>query len=286
MFLIVLIFFAAALVSTLVVPPIRNLCERWNLTDHPDGHRKLHSVPVPWAGALRFSSRRRSSASRFCSSAVSIRCSRGPPMPTWSDWAWRRSSFSSWVLPMTPSGLRGRQKLLGQIIACSVPIFRGLLIERLQLFGQTIDLGPLSAPFTMLWLLAAVNAVNLLDGINGLATLVGLIDCLAIALLSQVVGHEAHAVLSAAFAGSLLGFLRYNFPQAKLFLGDAGAMLIGLVVGILSIESSLKAPGTVLLAVPLCLMTVPLFDSAAAMMRRKLTGRSIFSGDRVTSSTA
>ena len=88
--------------------------------------------------------------------------------------------------------------------------------------------------------------------------MVGLVDCVAIALLSAVVGHQAHAVVAAAFAGSLLGFLRYNFPHAKLFLGDAGAMLIGMFVGILSIKSSLKGPGTVLLAAPLCLMALPL----------------------------
>ena len=152
-----------------------------------------------------------------------------------------------------------------------------MVIQRLQLFGWTLELGPLSAPLTLLWLLAAVNAVNLLDGVNGLATMVGMVDCVAIALLSAVVGHEAHAVLAAAFAGSLLGFLKYNFPHAKLFLGDAGAMLIGLFVGILSIESSFKGPGTLLLAVPLCLMTVPLFDSTAAMMRLKLSRPPAFS---------
>jgi UDP-GlcNAc:undecaprenyl-phosphate GlcNAc-1-phosphate transferase len=280
MFLIASTFVLACVVSLAVVPLVRRGCERIRLTDRPDGHRKLHGFPVALGGGVAV----------YLSTIAVFLCMfllRAEVAPTLLQ---SGEDLVGLLLAGTiillvgiaddAVGLRGRQKLLGQILACSVPIARHMVIQRLQLFGWTLDLGPLSAPVTLLWLLAAVNAVNLLDGVNGLATMVGLVDCVAIALLSAVVGHEAHALLAAAFAGSLLGFLRYNFPHAKLFLGDAGAMLIGLFVGILSIESSFKGPGTVLLAAPLCLMTVPLFDSTAAMMRRKLTGRSIFSGDR------
>jgi UDP-GlcNAc:undecaprenyl-phosphate GlcNAc-1-phosphate transferase len=280
MSLIVTTFVVACLVSLGIVPIVRRACERLQLTDHPDGHRKLHKVPVALGGGVAVFI---STVAVFL--GVFLAGDRGgSTLPNNGEDLVGLLLAGSIILVVGVAddalGLRGRQKLLGQVIACSVPIARGLVIHRLQLFGWTLDLGPLSAPATMLWLLAAVNAVNLLDGVNGLATMVGLVDCVAIALLSQVVGHQAHAVAAAAFAGSLLGFLRYNFPHAKLFLGDAGSMLIGMFVGILSIKSSLKGPGTVLLAAPLCLMAVPLFDSTAAMMRRKLTGRSIFSGDR------
>jgi UDP-GlcNAc:undecaprenyl-phosphate/decaprenyl-phosphate GlcNAc-1-phosphate transferase len=280
MSLVISTFIVACLVSLAIVPLVRRACEKVRLTDRPDGHRKLHAVPVALGGGV---------AVFISTVAVSFGVFlAGDKVGTTSPQS--AEDLVGLLLAGTiillvgiaddALGLKGRQKLLGQIVACSVPIARGLVIQRLQLFGWTLDLGPLSAPATMLWLLAAINAVNLLDGLNGLATMVGLVDCVAIALLSGVVGHQAHAIAAAAFAGSLLGFLRYNFPQAKLFLGDAGAMLIGMFVGILSINSSLKGPGTVLLAAPLCLMALPLFDSTAAMMRRKLTGRSIFSGDR------
>jgi UDP-GlcNAc:undecaprenyl-phosphate/decaprenyl-phosphate GlcNAc-1-phosphate transferase len=177
-------------------------------------------------------------------------------------------------------GLRGRQKLLGQIVASGVLVACGLVIDRVRIFHWTVELGPLSAPLTMLWLLAAINAINLLDGINGLAGTIGMIDSLAIVVLSAMNGHHSHALVAAAFAGSLLGFLRYNFPQAKMFLGDAGSMLIGLLIGAMAVQTAHKGSGTVLLAAPVCLMTIPLFDSTAAILRRKLTGRSIFSGDR------
>jgi UDP-GlcNAc:undecaprenyl-phosphate GlcNAc-1-phosphate transferase len=92
--------------------------------------------------------------------------------------------------------------------------------------------------------------------------------------------HYAAACVALALAGALLGFLRYNFPPASIFLGDSGSMLVGLVVGVLAIESSLKGPATVALAAPTALLTLPIFDTLAAILRRTLTGRSIYTTDR------
>jgi UDP-GlcNAc:undecaprenyl-phosphate GlcNAc-1-phosphate transferase len=98
--------------------------------------------------------------------------------------------------------------------------------------------------------------------------------------LAAVGGHWAAACVALALAGALLGFLRYNFPPASIFLGDSGSMVIGLVVGTLAIQSSLKAPATIALAAPTALLTIPVFDTFAAILRRKLTGRSIYTTDR------
>ena len=120
-------------------------------------------------------------------------------------------------------GLRGRQKLLGQLFACSILVLCGLVIDRVQFFGWTIELGLISIPVTLIWLLAAINSINLLDGINGLATTIGIIDSLAIVVLSAMNGHRGHALVAAAFGGSLLGFLRYNFPKQRFLLAMRGA---------------------------------------------------------------
>jgi UDP-GlcNAc:undecaprenyl-phosphate GlcNAc-1-phosphate transferase len=264
-----------------LVPLLRRVCDRFNLTDRPDGHRKLHRHPVALGGGVV----------AFLSTlvvSVPLLLLRHDVVQSLQD---SGGDLIGLLLAGTvivlvgviddAVGLRGRQKLLGQIIACCVLIACGLVIERIQLFAWTVDLGLLSIPVTLIWLLIAINAINLLDGINGLAATIGIIDSLAISVLCVMNLHRAHALVAAAFAGSLFGFLRYNFPQARMFLGDAGSMLIGLVVGTLAVETAHKGPGTVLLAAaPVCLMTIPLFDSAAAMIRRKLTGRSIFSGDR------
>ena len=125
-----------------------------------------------------------------------------------------------------------------------------------------------------------MNSVNLLDGIDGLATMLGIILIATFAALAAAAGRMEVAWIAMVFAGSLCGFIRFNLPPASIFLGDSGSMLIGLVVGTLAIQGTLKGPGTVLLAAPLAVWTIPILDSAAAILRRKLTGRSIYATDR------
>lgn len=177
-------------------------------------------------------------------------------------------------------GLRGKHKLLGQAAAAVVLMSGGLVIHRIAILDHVISLGYLAYPFTLCWFLGAINSLNLLDGIDGLATVLGIILSFAIAAMAVVTGNAAVAIIAMVFAGSLLGFLRFNYPPASIFLGDSGSMLIGLVVGALAIGGSLKGPGTVLLAAPLAIWTIPFFDSIAAILRRKLTGRSVYDTDR------
>jgi UDP-GlcNAc:undecaprenyl-phosphate GlcNAc-1-phosphate transferase len=280
MTVLVIVFVSACLASLALVPPVKRACDRYGVTDRPDSHRKLHREEMPLGGGIAI----------FLSTVAVLAV-----LALLGNWtrAWFAFNATESIGLLLASALlvfvgvvddaislRGRQKLAGQILACGVLMLCGLVIERVQVFEWRFQLGLLSYPLTLLWLLAAINAINLLDGIDGLAATVGIIDCVAISLLALLGGHRSESLIGAAFAGSLLGFLYYNFPRAKLFLGDAGSMLIGLVIGTLAIQTSLKGPGTVLLAAPLCLMTIPLFDSVAAMLRRKLTGRSVFSSDR------
>ena len=143
-----------------------------------------------------------------------------------------------------------------------------------------MDIGPLAVPLTLFWLVGAINAVNLLDGMDGMATVLGLVLSLSICALALMTGHAAVAITALVFAGALLGFLPFNLSPAKIYLGDAGSMLIGLIVGCLSIRASVKGAGTVLLAAPLAVMTIPILDSVAAILRRRLTGQSVFAPDR------
>src|SRR5205823_24280 len=144
----------------------------------------------------------------------------------------------------------------------------------------TINLGPLGIPLTIFWLLGAINALNLLDGMDGLLSTIGLITSIAFAALAYLNEQWATACVAAGLAGTLLAFLRFNFPPAKIFLGDSGSMLIGLTIGLLGIQSSMKELATVSLAAPLALLILPILDTAAAIIRRKLTGRSIYDVDR------
>ena len=113
-----------------------------------------------------------------------------------------------------------------------------------------------------------------------MATVVGLVLSLAICALALLTDHAAVAVVALVFAGALLGFLPFNLSPAKIYLGDAGSMLIGIIVGCLSIRATVKGAGTVLLAAPLAVMTIPILDSFAAVLRRRLAGQSIYAADR------
>lgn len=267
----------AGLLLTIVA---RRVALRIGLVDQPDGHRKLHRHPVALGGG----------GAVFLSVTTILLAMLLVPNP-WRDLLRARVADIAFLLlsglVVVTVGLvddrvklRGRVKLLGQVGAASVLILGGLVIENLAIFGYEFQLGLLAVPFTLFWLLGAMNAINLLDGIDGLATTLGVIIVSTIAVIAGL-AHNTHVVIIAlAFAGSLLGFLRFNFPPASIFLGDAGSMLIGLFVGALAVEGSLKGPGTVLLAAPLAALTVPLLDSLAAIVRRKLTGRSLYTTDR------
>lgn len=272
---------AVSLLASLVLTDVvRRIALRIGLTDRPDGHRKLHKRPVALGGGVAV----------FVSMALTLLAAILLPNP-WREPLREKGADVAFLLLsgaiIVAVGLlddryrlRGRIKFLGQVSAAAVMIWGGLLIENLVIFGYEFQLGLLAVPFTLFWLLGAVNAINLLDGIDGLATVLGLIIVYTMAVIGTL-NQNAHVVIIAlVFAGSLLGFLRSNFPPAVIFLGDAGSMLIGLVVGALSIQGAMKGPGTVLLVAPLGALTLPVLDSLAAIIRRKLTGRSICATDR------
>lgn len=276
-----IVFAAALALAWGITPAVRRAAVRWGFVDRPDGHRKLHGRETPLGGG----------AAVFLATTAVL----APLFLVPNAWtaALRRGNDSDRLALLLAGAvivllglvddrlrLRGRQKLLGQLIAITILVSSGLVIESFALFGQKVDLGLLALPFTYFWLLGAINSVNLLDGIDGLATMLGILLVATFAALAVLTGRLEVALVAVAFAGALVGFFRYNFPPASVFLGDAGSMLIGLVVGTLAIQGSLKGPGTVLLAAPLAVWTIPIFDSAAAILRRRLTGRSIYTTDR------
>ena len=175
--------------------------------------------------------------------------------------------------------LRGRQKLLLQCLTIVVLVGSGTLVDRINVFGQTFQLGLLGFPLTVLWLLVAVNALNLIDGADGVATTAGCIICAGLGFLGIRQGITIEGVVAFALAGALAGFLVYNHPPASIFLGDSGSMTIGLFVGVLAVWSNVKE-STVLASAPVAILAIPLFDSTAALLRRWLTGRSIYVADR------
>jgi UDP-GlcNAc:undecaprenyl-phosphate/decaprenyl-phosphate GlcNAc-1-phosphate transferase len=276
-----LVIFAIGFGACFVLTPLaRLLALRYGVVDHPDGRRKMHAEPIAATGGLAI----------FVSGVGALVVAYLAPNPL-RHHLQEKDSFLFGLLGAAALisavgfaddrwGLRGRHKLLGQILAVAIVMGSGVWVSTVRVFGWHLELGLLAGPFTAFWLLGAINALNLLDGMDGLLACVGLILSLAMAVIAAVGGHWVAACLAVALTGAILGFLRYNFPPARIFLGDSGSMLIGLVLGTLAIQSSLKAPATVALAAPLAVLAIPILDTGAAIIRRKLTGRSIYTTDR------
>lgn len=253
---------------------------RCGIVDRPDGIRKLHAQPIPLGGGVAIVA-----ACLLTLGALMV-------FPnTWRDelhhdWSYMLGFALATGIICTVGliddryNLRGRQKLAGQLLAIAVMVASGLIIQKFSIFEYTVDLGMLAIPFTVFWLLGAVNALNLIDGVDGLATSIGLVFSIALAAMAFATGHEFDALLAMTLGGALAGFLIYNFPPARIFLGDSGSMVIGLTLGAMAIRSSLKGPATVALAAPTAVWAVLIFDVSMAIVRRKLTGRSLYTTDR------
>ncbi len=261
---------------------MRLLANRFGFTDRPDGQRKLQSQPVPLGGGIAVLL-----AVVVTLIAILSLPTVGGPSLLESRLNLPGLMLAAFVIAVVGTvddyrGLRGRQKLLGQFVAALIVVASGFEVSQVELFGYRVQLGLLSVPLTVIWLLGAINALNLLDGLDGLATSLGIVLCVTIAAMAHYCDHSAEATIALVVAASLGGFLCFNLPPATIYLGDTGSMLIGLIVGSLSIQSSIKgaATATVALAVPIAICAIPIFDSSAAVLRRTLTGRSIYACDR------
>ena len=267
--------------GAILTPVVRKFAHQFNLVDHPDGRRKLHLAPIALGGGVAVFISTILSLVICYALLPSIRAELERTSPTFLLGLLASTAVIVVVgLVDDRHHLRGRHKLMGQILAVTILMMSGLVVEHIQLFGRNIELGLLAYPFTMFWLLGAINALNLIDGLDGLAGSVGAILSLAIAGMAIMNFHSADAVIALALCGAIAGFLIYNCPPASIYLGDAGSMLIGLMLGALAMRSSLKTPATVALMAPTVIWAIPILDVGMAILRRKLTGRSIYETDR------
>jgi UDP-GlcNAc:undecaprenyl-phosphate GlcNAc-1-phosphate transferase len=175
--------------------------------------------------------------------------------------------------------LRPTAKLLAQCLAAVVAYAFGFRIEEIAFAGVSVQVGLVSLALTVLWIVAVVNAFNLIDGLDGLATGIGLVALGSTFVVAWLLGNTEVAVVCAALGGALLGFLRYNFRPARIFLGDSGSQFVGFMVAVLSVYGSTKSATAVLAAVPLLVLALPLLDTLLSILRRWLRGKPVFGAD-------
>ncbi len=242
---------AAFLIGVCALWSVRRIALAVGFVDNPDRWRKLHEAPIPLGGGI----------------AVWL--------ATWSGWgisrlvgAWDTgadgdagwfaialaiASFVILGLGVIDDryGLRARRKLAGQVVAAMILVGLGLRIDAWSAFGVEVKLGIFAYPVTVFWVVLVVNAFNLIDGMDGFCGSLGLVAALGIAFLAYRSGRVGDAILGLALAGALAAFLRDNLPPARVYLGDAGSMMIGLMISALSVRTCSAGPNNAVSFPPL-----------------------------------
>ncbi|MCE5283004.1 MAG: undecaprenyl/decaprenyl-phosphate alpha-N-acetylglucosaminyl 1-phosphate transferase, partial [Deltaproteobacteria bacterium] len=171
-------------------------------------------------------------------------------------------------------------KLIAQILAASLAFYGGVRIEAVAAGEMSIRLGILSWFVTVFWFLLLINAVNLIDGLDGLAAGVAFFASMVMVVMAIMQANFLAALEFAALAGALLGFLRYNFNPASIFMGDGGSYFIGYTIAALSILGSIKSQVGATFLIPLLALGVPIFDTILSPLRRWIRGRKMFRPDK------
>jgi UDP-GlcNAc:undecaprenyl-phosphate GlcNAc-1-phosphate transferase len=178
-------------------------------------------------------------------------------------------------------GLRPGRKFLFQVLIAGAGVLFGIKIGFLSgLSSQYVFLSwPLTIILTLLWITALMNAVNLIDGLDGLASGISAIAAAAFLILGLVQQQFAASLLSAAVLGASIGFLRYNFHPAKIFLGDSGSLVLGYMLATISILGPFKTTTALTVVLPILILGLPLFDTSLAILRRTVAGRKVYEAD-------
>jgi UDP-GlcNAc:undecaprenyl-phosphate GlcNAc-1-phosphate transferase len=262
-------FTIALAVAYFVTPRVKDFAIKVGALDAPDD-RKVHTRPIPRMGGLAI----------YAAFVLAVLASMYVSREIMGLLVGGTVILIVGIIDdLKP--LPARVKLLGQIVAAAVLVMFDIRIEWLtNPFGEMIYVEYLAIPLTILWVVGLTNTVNLIDGLDGLAAGVSTIASVTILLVALQQNFWTVAVLTAALAGSALGFLQHNFNPAKIFMGDTGSMFLGYMLAAISILGAVKSAATIALIVPIVALGLPILDTAFAIIRRYMSGRPIFKPDK------
>ncbi len=268
----------AFLLSLLITPWVRNAANRLGLFDVPDAKRKLHAGFIPRVGGIAV-------ALAYILSLVFVvvapyqNLTFNVPLGIAAALKLAPATFIILAVGLYDDirGLKPWQKLILESIAAILAYYAGFGVFVLR--GQPIS-DWISLPLTVLWLVGCANALNLIDGMDGLAAGVGVFATLTSFVAALVHGNIELAIVTAPLIGALMGFLRYNFNPASIFLGDSGSLTLGFLLGCFGAMWGQKSATLVGMTAPLIALAMPLLDTGLAIARRILRNQPIFTGDR------
>jgi UDP-GlcNAc:undecaprenyl-phosphate GlcNAc-1-phosphate transferase len=274
-------FVLACLVSALLTPFVRRFALKRHLFDDHVSSRKVHGRPIPRLGGLAI-------AAGFYAPLLALLLEGSSVGDIFYADSQKAIAFLIGGVAILLLGLYDDlygsgaiKKFIAQFTIAGALYFAGFRIEQISLpFIHALPLGPLSFVFTLLWIVGVINAMNLIDGLDGLAAGVGLFGVLTTFVLAAHRGDPIMMLFMAALGGSLIGFLIYNFNPASIFMGDTGAMFLGYVLGVGAIQTNQKSSTTVAILIPIVALGLPITDTLLAMLRRAINKRPLFSADR------
>ena len=267
-------FIVAYIVTFILTPFVKKLAFKIGAVDIPRDSRRMHKRPTARLGGLAIYSGFMLSAFLFCDIdrqllGIMIGATIIVILGIFDD----------------IYALSAKLKFAVQLVAAFFTCVMGVQVEFIRVpefmsSGGYIGLGFLSIPITMIWIVGISNAVNLLDGLDGLACGVSSISALTLLSIALIVGEPDVAFVTSALVGACFGFLPYNFNPAKLFMGDTGALFLGFMLAATSVQGLFKGYAVISIAAPFLILGLPIFDTLSAIIRRLKNGRPIMSPDR------
>jgi UDP-GlcNAc:undecaprenyl-phosphate GlcNAc-1-phosphate transferase len=277
MYSLFLVVVVACSVCLILTPLCRNLFRRLDVVDRPDTMRKTHLCPVPRVGGIPIAvSYLVAFGVLFLTPLAGGSIARSGIHSAAQIGVAALVIFSTGLLDDL-IGLKPWQKLLGQAVGAGAAVLLGVRI--LHIGGVPLPMW-MGVPLTLVWLIGCANAFNLIDGVDGLAAGIGLFATMTMCISGLINGDYRLTLITAPLAAALLGFLRYNFNPASIFLGDCGSLSIGFLLGCFGVLYSQKAATALGLTAPLIALAIPLLDTGLSIVRRFLRHQPIFGADR------
>ena len=266
-------FLAAFILTFLQMPFVIRLAKKKGFLDVPKDSRRVHKKPIPVGGGIAMV------ISVTILMLVFLPINKSLIMAIISSLVIALSGLYDDKYDLSP-----KLKFGFQILVAIILIIGGMKIE---FFTNPFDyedalliLNMLSIPVTIFWVCGITNTINLIDGLDGLASGVSMICAISMFFITYQMGRYDVSLVCALVAGACLGFLPFNFNPAKIFMGDTGALYLGFMLSYISISGFLKQAAILIIFVPVVILGVPVFDTAFAMVRRKLSGKSIVEADK------
>ncbi len=268
------IFSAVAIVCAMLLaytmtPAVRVLAFMIGAVDVPLDNRRMHTKPIPRIGGLAIYLSFLITTLLFCDISKQL-------VTVWVGGA---------VLVVLGTlddiyRLNAWLKFVIQIAAALFAVWNGCVIDHINLCGVYIHLGYFSIPLTVLWIAGLTNAINFIDGLDGLACGVSAISSFSLMIVVLLNGDIVNTVVFGILFGSCLGFLPFNLNPARIFMGDTGALFLGYSLAVMSVSGVFKLHAVLAFIVPLIVLAIPIFDAFFAIIRRIAAGKSPFSADR------